>query len=113
MKKSQNLFQPNYNQITEPSSIPNVTIHVIRNAYKQAMSKTISSLCHGLIASRKESALNVKAKWGKELYIDISDEDWDNICSTQQLKNMERVFWGKINRIFYFFKSLLESQVNR
>jgi hypothetical protein len=66
-------------KMTEPSFIPHMTIHVIRNAYKQAMSKTTSSLCHGLI----DSIRFIKAKWEKELNIDISEEDWDNICSTQ------------------------------
>lgn len=73
-------------------TIPNGTIMSFEMLYKPGTSKTISSLCHDLIASRKDSTFYIKAKQVKELKTDISEEDWDNICKTQHTSTNVRTW---------------------
>lgn len=82
----------------------NGIIKVIINAYEGRTCRVISALYQALGASGGYSTTYVKEKWEKELDIEITEENWNNVCKAQQSATGSRIWrefgWKNIIRFF-------------
>ena len=73
-------------------------------AYNKNMGRVISALYQGLMASKEMSTLYIKKKWEVGFDVQITDEDWYNICKTQCTATSSRTWrefcWKNITRYF-------------
>lgn len=61
----------------------NTVIDILIKAHKEINRKIISKICHGLQKQNKTNTGYIKAKWERELNIEISDKDWQSMWNAQ------------------------------
>ena len=61
----------------------NMIIKIMMNAYEGRKCRVISALYQALGASGSNSTVYVKEKWEKELGVEITEDDWFNVCRVQ------------------------------
>ena len=70
-------------KITEPDEPEDGIIRVIQQAYKQKVSKTVSKLYDSLTQARPHSTDSIRQRWERELNVEITEDEWENMCLTQ------------------------------
>ena len=84
--------------------IPNNLILLIAQAYTKGTGRMVSKLYQSITGSRRHTTDYIKVKWEKELNIEITAEQWTNICETQYTtssSNTWREFcWKNTTRFF-------------
>ena len=82
----------------------NMIIKIMMNAYEGRKCRVISALYQALGASGSNSTVYVKEKWEKELGVEITEDDWFNVCRVQHSATGSRVWrefgWKNIIRFF-------------
>lgn len=89
---------------TEQSGI----IKAFMDAYKGKMSWVISALYQALLKSRGNLTLFIKEKWEQELEIEMTGEEWYDICKMQHSTTGSRVWRKNIIRFFITPKNIRE-----
>ena len=76
----------------------------MNDLYTGGKSREISALYQGLLKSRGNSTMYVKEKWERELGIEITEEEWYNVCRIQHSTTASRLWresgWKNIIRYF-------------
>ena len=82
----------------------NMIIKIMVGAYEGRKCRVISALYQALGVSGGNSTIYIKEKWEKELGIEITEEDWYNVCKVQYSATCSRVWrefvWKSIVRFF-------------
>ncbi len=88
----------------DPKIELNGIIKIIVDAYHQGKSRVISAFYKALEDNRENSTLYLKNKWESELNIDISDDDWYEMCMTQCTTTSSQIWrefgWKNLTRFF-------------
>ncbi len=63
----------------------NPAVKVTMNAYKpnSKCTEVVSMFCKSVMQCKGNSTLYLKSKWKNELNVEISSEEWYNLCETQ------------------------------
>lgn len=82
----------------------NGIIKIMMNAYERRKCRVISALYQAIGASGDNSTVYIKEKWEKELGIEITEDDWYNVCEIQHTATCSRIWreFGWKNIIRYF-----------
>lgn len=85
-------------------------IKVMTDAYNGKKSRVISALYQALLKSRRNSTMYIKEKWEKDLGIELTEEEWHNLCWVQHSTTGSRVWreFGWKNVIRYNTTQQLE-----
>lgn len=82
----------------------NAVLKVFTDAYKHTPTKIVSKIYNGLQNHMGDDTLYVKSKWEKEMDVELSKDDWQAICITQQTttssKGWRQFGWKNIIRFF-------------
>lgn len=88
----------------EPTAPGDDIIQVFIQAYKSGTKRTVSKLYKGLVSARTNSTEYIKTNWEKELDINITVEEWVNMCKTQFSSTNSRMWrefcWKNLVRFF-------------
>jgi len=86
------------------SEVRNELVKFLLDSYEHTPQKVVSRLYRCLQNMTGDNTLYVMEKWKSELNIDISEDDWHSICSTQQSSTHSRGWrefgWKNIMRYF-------------
>ena len=75
----------------------NGMIKVMIEAYEGKKGRGNSTLYQALLESRGNSTLYIKEKWEKELGIDMTEEEWYNVCRVQHSTTGSRGYGGDLS----------------
>lgn len=88
----------------DPNTNPSQLIQLFVRAYTKGIRKTVSQLYQSISGSRKHTTDYIRERWEKEMNIEITTEQWTNICMTQYTttsSNAWREFcWKTMTRFF-------------